>query len=564
MGDEAAGLQVLLAVEAPALALEVLEQLLQALAPVTGAEHQEEVVAADMADEIAHRIDPLAQTLRQAEQHFVAAGVTVDVVEGLEAVDVDVADHRLALLLQQPRQALLDRHVAGQQGQRVGVAGLLDLLFGDQLEHVDHPAEATILAVLGDDEILLDALPGAAGEQPADLLQRLAQVDAEEVVAHQPADRLAREQVGGEGFEQGVGKRMAMHDADRMARAVEHRQRIQVGLQAERFEHLGDGGFLGHRLLFDEQRGERFLLVAHRRHAQARHQRTGVTRGVLLRPFEQVALDQVDAHFGQYAELFDQFDAFGDHLRARHLGHLQDRLDEFALHRIPMDAVDEVAVDLHVVRAQLGPQAQAGITGAEVVQGDREAHRAVVMQGVVQQLVIVDRRLLGQLDHHLARRDAEALQQLERASGLVRRLEQRLGRYVEEQLALELQVAKTLAGGPARELLKFAEAAGVAGHGEQRQRRMQRAVGRPAAERFVAEDAPLGKADDRLEQAVQVALSEDQAQRAGLLGDGHRRSRKRRNEKGRLHAGPFISRHSYDRRVTGGQSFFATVVCRPR
>ncbi|MNI26249.1 hypothetical protein D3C73_799400 [compost metagenome] len=80
-----------------------------------------------MADEVAGGVDAVIQALRQAQQDFVAAAVAVDVVEGFEAVDVDVTDHRFAFLLQQSREALLDRHVARQQSQRVGVAGLLDL-----------------------------------------------------------------------------------------------------------------------------------------------------------------------------------------------------------------------------------------------------------------------------------------------------------------------------------------------------------------------------------------------------------------------------------------------------
>jgi hypothetical protein len=39
---------------------------------------------------------------------------------------------------------------------------------------------------------------------------------------------------------------------------------------------------------------------------------------------------------------------------------------------------------------------------------------------------------------------------------------------------------------------------------------VQRAVGRAAAEGFVAENASFRKADDRLEQAVQTALSQDE------------------------------------------------------
>ncbi|MNZ80866.1 hypothetical protein D3C78_995160 [compost metagenome] len=65
-----------------------------------------------MADEVATGIDTFVQALRQAEQDFVATPVAIDIVEWLETVDVDVADHRLAALLQQPGQALLDGHIA--------------------------------------------------------------------------------------------------------------------------------------------------------------------------------------------------------------------------------------------------------------------------------------------------------------------------------------------------------------------------------------------------------------------------------------------------------------------
>lgn len=85
--DEAAGFQVFAAVEASALAVEVLEQLVQALAPVFWTEDQQEIIAADMADEIAAGVDAVVQALRQAQQDFVAAAVAVDIVERLETVD---------------------------------------------------------------------------------------------------------------------------------------------------------------------------------------------------------------------------------------------------------------------------------------------------------------------------------------------------------------------------------------------------------------------------------------------------------------------------------------------
>lgn len=83
MADEAAGLQMLLAIEAPALGLEIFLQLVEPLAPGIRAQYQEKVVATDMADEVAAGIDPLVQALRQAQQHLVAAGIAVQVGQGL-------------------------------------------------------------------------------------------------------------------------------------------------------------------------------------------------------------------------------------------------------------------------------------------------------------------------------------------------------------------------------------------------------------------------------------------------------------------------------------------------
>lgn len=55
--NETAGFQVLAAVEAPALALEGFQQPVDPCAPVLGAEHQHEVVAAGVAVEIVQRLN---------------------------------------------------------------------------------------------------------------------------------------------------------------------------------------------------------------------------------------------------------------------------------------------------------------------------------------------------------------------------------------------------------------------------------------------------------------------------------------------------------------------------
>ncbi|MNF82162.1 hypothetical protein D3C84_644610 [compost metagenome] len=106
---------------------------------------------------------------------------------------------------------------------------------------------------------------------------------------------------------------------------------------------------------------------------------------------------------------------------------MQNGADKFTFDRVEMNTVDEMPVDFDVIRAQFRPQTQARIPSTEVIQGNRKAHVAVMVQGIEQQLEIVGRGLLGQFDNHPAGRYAEVMEHLQGASGLVLRLEQRLG-----------------------------------------------------------------------------------------------------------------------------------------
>jgi len=134
---------------------------------------------------------------------------------------------------------------------------------------------------------------------------------------------------------------------------------------------------------------------------------------LLLRAAEQVALHEIDTHVGEHPQLVFQLDAFGDHFASGGFGDFQDRVDELSLDPVLVNAVDEVAVDLHVVRAQFRPHPQARVTCTQIVQSDREAHRAVMTQGRVEQLEVFGGRLLGQLDHHALRLYAVLAKQLQ-------------------------------------------------------------------------------------------------------------------------------------------------------
>ncbi|MOA37235.1 hypothetical protein D3C78_1588100 [compost metagenome] len=83
-----------------------------------------------------------------------------------------------------------------------------------------------------------------------------------------------------------------------------------------------------------------------------------------------------------------------------------------------------------------------------------------MVQGAVEQVEILDRGLLGQLDDYPLRCDAAALQQLQGAPGLVSRLDQRLGRDVQIQRVVATMAAVAGAGAGAAGHLQLAESAG--------------------------------------------------------------------------------------------------------
>lgn len=130
------------------------------------------------------------------------------------------------------------------------------------------------------------------------------------------------------------------------------------------------------------------------------------------------------------------------------------------------------------------------------------------MQGGLQQLEIVGRGLFCEFDHHLARRYAEILQQLQGAPGLVGGFEQGFRGYVEEEFAGQLLFIETAASTLTASDFQFAEATGLTGYREQGDGGVQRTVGGATAEGFVTDDTSFREGNDRLEQAVQTALSQ--------------------------------------------------------
>ena len=105
-----------------------------------------------MADEIALGIAVGQQHLGQQADHLVPAPITILVVEWLEVVQVRVTRDELGLVAQEAADVLTDGHVAGQEGQGIGVAGRLDAHFSHRAHELIAGAQADITAVLCHDE----------------------------------------------------------------------------------------------------------------------------------------------------------------------------------------------------------------------------------------------------------------------------------------------------------------------------------------------------------------------------------------------------------------------------
>ena len=307
-----------------------------------------------MTDEVAARVAELAQQLGQPQQNLVALAVAVDVVEGLEVVQVDVAQACVYLALQKALQTLLDRDVARQQGQGVGVTRLLQLQLGDLAQHVDAPPKPLVDALVNDDEVIFQSLSGATGQQATDPLQALADIYDQAVRVHQLTNRLAAVDLLAEGLEHGLAQGVPLNCANRALLLIDHRQGVQSGLLLEALQYGLYLGMFGHAADRQQQAVNRGVVVAAGLPLiQYRAQFAVVQLGVAVGAPEQVALYPIDADVGQHSELFLLLNAFGDDLGARRFGHLQNGADEFPFYRVAVNAVDKVPVDLHVLGLQL-------------------------------------------------------------------------------------------------------------------------------------------------------------------------------------------------------------------
>ncbi|RMS60168.1 hypothetical protein ALP65_04561, partial [Pseudomonas aeruginosa] len=98
------------------------------------------------------------------------------------------------------------------------------------------------------------------------------------------------------------------------------------------------------------------------------------------RPAEQEALQRIAAEAGQELLLGLGFHALGDDLQVQRAAEGDDRRDDRGVVAVVGQLVDEATVDLQFARRQALEIEQAGVAGAEVVDGDADAHRRQLLE----------------------------------------------------------------------------------------------------------------------------------------------------------------------------------------
>ncbi|MCY1220131.1 hypothetical protein D9M72_321310 [compost metagenome] len=226
---------------------------LQARGPVVALVQHQEIVAAHMAEKIACGITGLGQDGGRALEHLIALPVAILVVERLEMVQVDIAGAELAGGFDQSLDMLVQRNIAGQEGQRIGVARRLHAHFGDGPDQVGAGAQADIAALFGDHETIGKRTRVLAGQDLRHLLQAGAMVKAGRLaVGHGDAGLLAI-QLAMERRRVAVDKGLAADDRQRPAFVIDDGHGLQVGLVLEDTQHRIVAGGRGYGRRWPQQ-----------------------------------------------------------------------------------------------------------------------------------------------------------------------------------------------------------------------------------------------------------------------------------------------------------------------
>ncbi len=222
-------------------------------------------------------------------------------------------------------------------------------------------------------------------------------------------------------------------------------------------------------------------------------------------------------------------DAFGDDLHAERSGQREDRAHD----RIRAAAAargnqlgDERAVDLERLQRKLMQVRQRRVARAEIVERDRDAGGAKLLQRALDQRRIVEQHVLGHLDADALRRHVVRREEIEQASGEIGRMEMAAGEIDADEAAADGERRCDCADALEDQPVDLLADAAFLGDVEEVVRYQQAALRMaPAQQRFVADDLAVVEALDRLEErleflahdrAAQIAFELEQIQRVAM------------------------------------------------
>ncbi len=230
------------------------------------------------------------------------------------------------------------------------------------------------------------------------------------------------------------------------------------------------------------------------------------------RPAEKIALAEMRAQADEAGQLGFGLDTLGHNAAADFFGKGQHGFQKRPFDRVGVDAAHQGHVDLHEIGLDLGDGGQAGIAGAHVVHGHAVAGVAVVGQGAVKEVEVLDAVAFGDLQHHVARLHAVLVQEL---SGLARgegRVEHGAGMDVAKKPGPFLAGRESADGRLAAGLFQGEHCGGLLGEIEQHGRRGKDALSRPPGQGLPGEHRAASQVDDGLIDRPHPAEFEDLAE----------------------------------------------------
>ena len=114
-----------------------------------------------------------------------------------------------------------------------------------------------------------------------------------------------------------------------------------------------------------------------------------------------IPLKNIAATAPQEIHLRRSFHAFGDHRQAEVMGHGNNALGDRCIMMVGGDFLDERAVDLDLVDGQPLEVAEAGKTGAEIIESNAHPQRLEPVQGVDGLFSVMQQNRLGDLQLQL-------------------------------------------------------------------------------------------------------------------------------------------------------------------